>query len=175
MSAECTKKLTFSEQYKHPLWQKKRLEILELASFTCDNCGDTESQLHIHHKAYIKGRDLWEYDEPELDCLCSDCHKAAHVLKDQLTESMAKTDLLPETMLGLCKSYCSPMWFDKCETGAFEEISGKILGKVLSSKIMVVLENAVIADIVNKDLDELGNSPALDKLMTKLSTIARVL
>ena len=52
MSEECTKKLTFSEQYKHPLWQKKRLEILEFSEFTCDNCGDTESQLHIHHRAY---------------------------------------------------------------------------------------------------------------------------
>jgi predicted house-cleaning noncanonical NTP pyrophosphatase (MazG superfamily) len=31
MSEECTKKLTFSEQYKHPLWQKKRLEILEFS------------------------------------------------------------------------------------------------------------------------------------------------
>ena len=28
MSEECTKKLTFSEQYKHPLWQKKRLDKL---------------------------------------------------------------------------------------------------------------------------------------------------
>ena len=43
MSAECTKKLTFSEQYKHPLWQKRRLERLELVGFGCERCDDHDS------------------------------------------------------------------------------------------------------------------------------------
>lgn len=43
-------KLSYAEQLKHPNWQRRRLQIMERDGFKCANCGDSESQLHVHHK-----------------------------------------------------------------------------------------------------------------------------
>lgn len=64
----------FWEQYKHPLWQKKRLEILEREHFTCEMCGSDDDPLHIHHVYYERGLKPWEYPDNCYRCLCKDCH-----------------------------------------------------------------------------------------------------
>ena len=58
--------MNYSEQLKSPMWQKKRLEILNRDNFTCQDCGDTESQLQVHHKSYVFGNKVWEYDNDNL-------------------------------------------------------------------------------------------------------------
>jgi hypothetical protein len=65
----------YSELLKSPKWQKKRLEIMKRDKFACKLCGDTETQLHIHHKEYINGLNPWEYDNKYLITLCADCHE----------------------------------------------------------------------------------------------------
>lgn len=72
---------TFKNQYKHPLWQKKRLEVLESHEYRCQFCGDGDSELHVHHLRYVSGRNVWEYDLDELSCLCESCHKYIHEIK----------------------------------------------------------------------------------------------
>jgi len=42
--------MDFKEQYRHPKWQKKRLDILKRDKFTCRSCGDKESTLNVHHR-----------------------------------------------------------------------------------------------------------------------------
>lgn len=76
--------IPWKDQYKHPLWQKKRLEALEAAGFECGDCGANEAQLHVHHRRYVKGRLIWEYALDELDVLCASCHEVAHEKKDAL-------------------------------------------------------------------------------------------
>ncbi len=71
-------KMTYGEQLKHPNWQRKRLERLNLADFTCECCHNTEGTLHVHHKHYVKGRMAWEYTNEELAVLCESCHEVAH-------------------------------------------------------------------------------------------------
>lgn len=73
--------MSYSELLKHPLWQRKRLEIMNRASFTCEWCGATESTLHVHHTAYHAGRKPWEYEDAELQCICEHCHTAEHVIE----------------------------------------------------------------------------------------------
>lgn len=68
------KKIEFKDQYKHPKWQKKRLEVLEREDYTCQDCGNTESTLHIHHGYYERDKMLWEYPSKTLWCLCEGCH-----------------------------------------------------------------------------------------------------
>jgi hypothetical protein len=82
----------FSDQYKHPKWQKKRLEMLEAAQFECSSCGDKESQLHVHHKHYVKGRKVWDYESWEFAVLCDKCHKEAHEFIDALSETIVTAD-----------------------------------------------------------------------------------
>lgn len=73
---------TFSESYKHPKWQQKRLQVFEADNYTCRRCGAKESQLHAHHMQYIKGRKPWEYPDANFVTLCDDCHAEFHRIKD---------------------------------------------------------------------------------------------
>ena len=72
---------TYSEQLQHPKWQKKRLEILQRDNFSCCLCSDKETQLQIHHKRYVNGKDVWDYDSNDLQTLCKRCHTIAESLK----------------------------------------------------------------------------------------------
>lgn len=75
-------KTSYSDQLKSPKWQKKRLEILQLHDFKCDECNDKETQLHVHHRFYIKGRKAWEYDNDVFQVLCEKCHSKVHEKKE---------------------------------------------------------------------------------------------
>lgn len=68
--------MTYYEKLKDPRWQKKRLEVLERANFTCASCYDKDSELHIHHVYYEKGKDPWDYPSSHLWCLCKNCHES---------------------------------------------------------------------------------------------------
>lgn len=70
----------YSVQYKNPKWQKKRLEILERDNFQCQECGDEESTLHVHHKIYKHGNKVWDYDDQYFVTLCDSCHENTHEL-----------------------------------------------------------------------------------------------
>ena len=87
-------KLSYRDQLLHPNWQRRRLEMLDRASFTCQDCGGTEATLHVHHKQYFKGRMAWEYSNDELAVLCADCHKAQHA-DEELLQTMAAASYMP--------------------------------------------------------------------------------
>ncbi len=84
--------IPWNEQYKHPLWQKKRLEAMEAAGFECSACGDKETMLHVHHHRYVKGRMMWEYELNELNVMCAPCHEERHYVKDQIADLFMKAD-----------------------------------------------------------------------------------
>lgn len=46
-------KMKYSEQLKHPKWQKKRLEILKRDKWKCKKCKDDTTTLNVHHKEYL--------------------------------------------------------------------------------------------------------------------------
>lgn len=81
--------MTYADQLKHPRWQRKRLEVLNLADFKCESCSDGGTTLHVHHKRYVKGRLAWEYEATELVALCEPCHQLAHEESDQLATVVA--------------------------------------------------------------------------------------
>lgn len=76
------KKLTYTEQLKDPRWQKKRLEILNRDSFTCQLCGDTKTFLHVHHKIYCNSQP-WDIDNVHLITCCEHCHKLLELIKNK--------------------------------------------------------------------------------------------
>lgn len=69
---------TYREKLRDPRWQRKRLEMLSAAEFSCESCCDSTTTLHVHHRRYIKGRDPWEYERHELSVLCEACHATEH-------------------------------------------------------------------------------------------------
>lgn len=86
------KKETYAELLKNPLWQKKRLEIMQRDNFTCQHCGYQDKELQVHHRVYHKGAKPWEYEDSELITLCCDCH-------EEETESK---QYLYQTFLDIC-------------------------------------------------------------------------
>ena len=77
--------IPYAQKLKDPRWQRKRLEALNRAEFRCEACQDDESTLHVHHKAYFKGREPWEYDVGQLAVLCERCHAHEHDENDLYT------------------------------------------------------------------------------------------
>jgi len=69
--------IPYSEKLKDPRWQKKRLEILQRDEFTCQQCSDTETTLHVHHIAY--SGEPWNAPNKLLITYCEDCHKHEEV------------------------------------------------------------------------------------------------
>lgn len=95
------KNRSYFELFKHPNWQKKRLEILERANFECEDCGEKNVTLHIHHQYYKKDLAPWEYPDESLHCLCENCHKKAQNIRSLIQEQIGKIELSDmETLLG---------------------------------------------------------------------------
>jgi hypothetical protein len=65
----------YSDKFKDPRWQKKRLEILERDEWMCCFCSCTEKTLHVHHRWYEKDTDPWDYPNKCLVTLCEECHE----------------------------------------------------------------------------------------------------
>lgn len=66
---------SYWELLRHPLWQEKRLRVMERAGFSCERCRNGEQTLNVHHAYYTKGAKPWEYPDDALRCLCEPCHE----------------------------------------------------------------------------------------------------
>ncbi|MGE4518930.1 MAG: DnaB-like helicase C-terminal domain-containing protein [Desulfobacteraceae bacterium] len=77
----------YSEKLKNPKWQKKRLEIMERDEWKCKICQDSENELVVHHKRYLKDLEPWEYDKNDLITLCVNCHEKEHSVLDSFLVS----------------------------------------------------------------------------------------
>lgn len=69
------KQSAYSEKFKDPRWQQKRLEVFQRDEFKCRHCGSSERQLHAHHLYYVSGRDPWAYPLGSIWTLCDECHE----------------------------------------------------------------------------------------------------
>lgn len=104
-------KSDFWELYKHPKWQKKRLEVMQAAGHRCERCGDDEHELQIHHGFYARNRKPWEYPNETLFCLCKECHEIAGYLRVSLMEEVAKVkpdlyeEAIPKSVADALKPY----------------------------------------------------------------------
>jgi hypothetical protein len=70
--------MNYFQELKNPIWQKKRLSILERDNWTCQGCYNKEQTLHVHHITYEKGKKPWDYEDGNFITLCEDCHKRVH-------------------------------------------------------------------------------------------------
>lgn len=130
------KMTTYAEKLKDPRWQKKRLEVLEAAGFACQNCYDSESTLHVHHKAYFKGREPWEYDKEQLAVLCESCHEDHHAREDDLAlrcsylplDGPWSRDAVASLVMGFCDQDAAGSSYDP-----FSYYAGAIARGVLHS------------------------------------------
>ena len=76
--------MAYSDKLKDPRWQKKRLEILERDGWACQQCGDTDSTLHVHHRWYQSNLEPWGYPDQALVTLCETCHEGEADIKEAI-------------------------------------------------------------------------------------------
>lgn len=93
--------MNYREQLLHPNWQKKRLEVMQDAEFKCETCKATDVTLNVHHRRYVKGRMVWEYERNELACLCKDCHVKEHDKRELLDRLLLAHPFALDIALGL--------------------------------------------------------------------------
>ena len=103
MEADMANK-TYAEKLRDPRWQRRRLEILNRSSFTCEVCEASDKTLNVHHRLYRKGAEPWEYADDELQALCEECHEAHHALEAVLKKALAKLNIYElEQILGYAR------------------------------------------------------------------------
>lgn len=83
--------MNYGQLLKHPLWQKKRLEILSRDGFCCQWCNESNMSLHVHHYCYEPGKMPWEYNDLSLVTLCENCHSVHHLKLDPLLDTIIGT------------------------------------------------------------------------------------
>jgi hypothetical protein len=80
-------KMSYQKKLQNPKWQKKRLEILQRDDFKCQSCGADNEELHVHHKWYEYGKDIWDYENECFQTLCHLCHNEIELhLKEILVD-----------------------------------------------------------------------------------------
>ncbi len=80
----------YHDEMRDPRWQRKRLQILSDADFTCEECRNQEKELNVHHSAYLRGIPAWQHPDSLLHCLCRDCHKQRQEVEESLKLEMMK-------------------------------------------------------------------------------------
>lgn len=84
--------MSYAQQLRHPNWQRRRLERLAVADFQCEDCGDGDNTLNVHHPRYFKGRKAWEYADDELQVLCETCHHDHHAADEVLQRILSSEE-----------------------------------------------------------------------------------
>ena len=121
--------MNYKAQYTDPRWQRKRLEVMALNDFTCEQCDATDKQLHVHHRFYRKGANIWDYSREEFECLCHDCHNARHEKLDLLKFMIGVNPSHLEQLLG----YLTGILMHEGEHGHAEVSSWEFAAGLLDS------------------------------------------
>jgi hypothetical protein len=63
---------------------------MQRADFRCEECGNDEVTLHVHHSYYEKDHASWEYPDESLHCVCENCHETITNTQKRLDEQLRK-------------------------------------------------------------------------------------
>jgi len=140
---------TYWQKLTDPRWQKKRLIILERDEFMCQQCFDTEEELHVHHIRY--NNNPWDADDKYLITLCKSCHKHIEEAKKESKEAL--DDIITE--------YCTDAYYETVE------LIKDINSKKLNPYELLALRMAVL-NFSDKDYSRLFNKYSKSKKTKKL-------
>lgn len=68
----------YKQKLKNTKWDFVRKEILKRDNYTCVNCHQDATKMHVHHTYYDLDLEPWEYDYDSLITLCENCHNEHH-------------------------------------------------------------------------------------------------
>lgn len=143
----------YSDKLKDPRWQKKRLEILQRDEWTCQNCFDKESTLHVHHKIYKRDIEPWDYPNYFLVTLCENCHNY----------EMSYRSINENVLLEILRSVFFADDIDQIQMG-FQFLESHTTHKITASVIRWILSNEkLFDDLTRKYLEHLKNNSGIRK------------
>lgn len=122
----------YSDKFKDPRWQKKRLDILNRDEWTCQICFDTENTLHVHHRYYLKGKDPWDYDNNVLVTLCEDCHNTEHQDMAVAIETLSNAIMMAGYTSG--DIFNIALGFAEHKPPHAHDVSAEVIGYAMSNK-----------------------------------------
>lgn len=96
--------MAYSEKLKSPLWQRKRLEVMQRDNFKCSCCSNDKIQLQVHHIEYFESLEPWEYPNDMLVTLCEPCHSKELIrfkYENKLLQSLKTNGFLADDILAL--------------------------------------------------------------------------
>ncbi len=77
-SSSSVSKKQYDQDSKELQWKFKSDNIRIRDNYTCRLCGAKDVPLEVHHIRYIRGREIWDYEDGDLVTLCEDCHEGIH-------------------------------------------------------------------------------------------------
>lgn len=162
--------LTYSEQLKHPNWQRKRLEVLNEAGWMCELCESKDVTLNVHHKQYFKGRMAWEYENCELEVLCEICHTEHHEVDDLLKRVLQIGFDPTRTALGLLAGY---LYAGYAMDSDLEESVRKKTGNLFDLGVVIhtlsMCNKQTLAKILDDNTDDSERGPILEIMIDQWS------
>lgn len=157
---EPERKPTYYELLRHPKWQRKRLEILELFGFSCSQCGATDQTLNVHHAYYEKGLRPWEYPNQSLHALCDTCHQVVQDRMTRMQRQIGRIDLPGQEVLLGCALALEAQEFPMVpiDVTSYEIAEG--IGSVWHLPAQVVIDNLLEGVIDGYRLQDLEKAQA---------------
>lgn len=137
----------YFELLKKPEWQKKRLERLEIAGWECENCGQKDDQLHVHHRQYFKNRSPWEYENEQLEVLCDECHKSSHEITEAIKQILSFSDT--REIFNLLMGYCDPKILPKINDIQIEEHNYRLMAAGCFANLITFIDRKKYKSLAN--------------------------
>lgn len=136
--------MSYSKKLQNPQWQKKRLEILQRDEFKCIHCGCDDKELHVHHRWYQFGKDIWDYPDTCFETLCYECHEYIEMcIKDSTTDMQI---LIRKTLLNQDDYSCINLLLIHLS----EDIYKKYNPFYLNDAIHHLIDTGLIESIIKK-------------------------
>jgi antitoxin component YwqK of YwqJK toxin-antitoxin module len=134
-------------------WKFKRFKILVRDKFTCEDCGNLNNSLHVHHKYYLRNALPWEIEDEALVSLCINCHVYRHENEQiSLYRKIANKLVLENHNYEICSRCNGSRYLPQ-----FSHVENGICFKCR--------EDTVVKSIFNNRLREIINSHALENDM----------
>lgn len=97
----------YLDKLRDPRWQQKRLKIFERDKFTCQECGNTDKPLAVHHLSY--NGEPWETPDEMLLTVCEVCHS-------NMEETLKTIRTLIPKHFGALREVCDFLRIDKSDS-----------------------------------------------------------
>jgi hypothetical protein len=140
--------MEYSKKLQNPNWQRKRLEILQRDNFKCIQCNSENKELHVHHRWYQFGKDIWDYPNTCFETLCYECHQYIETnIKDSTSDLQI---IIRKTFLNQDDYNC----INRLLLHLAEDIYDNIDPMRIKDAIDYITENNVISAIIKMRTDK---------------------